>query len=43
MIGLPKNLDVLNGMYLYIDIQLVDWIPEQAKRLKIVKKDLKFE
>ena len=43
MIGLPSNLDILNGMYLHIDIQLVDWIPEQGKRFGIFNKNLKFE
>ena len=43
MIGLPYNLDILNSMYLHIDIQLVGWIPEQGKRFGIFNKPLKFE
>ena len=42
MIGLPKNLDVMNNMQVNIDIQLVDWIPEQAKTFGF-KKSFKWE
>ena len=44
MIGLPWNLDALNGMSLHIDIQLVDWNPQlsASKRLGFIPKKLTF-